>query len=470
MTIRPSDLIRKLRDATRPLRRRLGLRTLSRRLRRAAALRLAAAARQRSSATFVGVTGSSGKSTTVALLSHILAGSRPVHTQVFGNILDDLTDTLRNLPGDCDTVVAELGVNGVGTMRPMAMLARPSVAIVTKVGLEHYTAFRSREAVAREKGELVAVLPADGLAILNADDVNVMSMAQRTRARVVTFGWSEDADYRVISARAAFPDRLVVEVEMPAGRFVIQTPFFGEQFWLATAAAFAGAVEQGVDPMEAIARIATFTPPFDRCGVLAVAGGPTFVLDSVKAPAEGIADAIAAVKKARAPAKRIVIGHISDYAGNPRKHYRDAYRLAREAADAVVFVGENMHRVPASDDDRAKGIFTGFVTPREAADHIRATAQPGELIFIKGSRNLHLERIALAWTQDVRCWEVHCGMGFDCIRCGMLAVPREDQGALRRAGRRRRFWSGLLRFGRRSQPGAAAIAAVTQKDGPKTGR
>ncbi len=470
MTIRPSDLTRMLRDATRPLRERLGLRSLSRRLRAAAALRLAAARRQRSRATFVGVTGSSGKSTTVALLSHILAGSRRVHTQVFGNVLDDLTGTLRELADDHDTVVAELGVTGIGTMRPMAALARPTAAIVTKVGLEHYSAFRSREAVAREKGELVAALPVDGLAILNADDANVMSMAQRTKARVVTFGWSEGADYRVVAARAAFPDHLVVEVETPAGRFTLQTPFFGEHFWLATAAAFAGAVELGVDAAEAAARIAAFTPPFDRCGVLAVPGGPTFVVDSVKAPAEGIAEAIAAVKKARAPAKRIVIGHISDYAGNPRKHYRDAYLLARDAADAVVFVGENVHRVGASDADRAEGVFAGFATPREAADHIRATAQPGELIFIKGSRNLHLERIALAWTNDVRCWEVRCGLSLDCIRCGMLAVPREDQGALRRAARRRRFWRGLLRLGRRSEPGAAATAAVAQKDGQETGR
>jgi UDP-N-acetylmuramoyl-tripeptide--D-alanyl-D-alanine ligase len=458
MTVRSISLTRSLRDATRPLRDRLGLRTLSKRLRKAAALRLAAAARRGSSATFVAVTGSSGKSTTVSLLSHILAGSRAVHTQVFGNTLDDLTGTLRAMPKETGVFVAELGVTAVGSMRPMATLFSPTAAIVTKVGLEHYTAFRSREAVAREKGELVAALPAGGLAILNADDANVMSMAARTAARVVTFGWSEGADYRVSAAGAAFPDRLVVEVEAPAGRFTLETPFFGEQFWLASVAAFAAALELGVDAAEATARIASFTPPFDRCGVLPVPGGPTFVVDSVKAPAEGIAVALAAVKTARAPFKRVVIGHISDYAGNPRKQYRDAYRLGREAADAVVFVGENVHRARASDDELAKGLFAGFATTREAAEHIRRTARPGELIFIKGSRNLHLERIALVWTHEVRCWDDRCGLAYDCIRCGLLAVPRDEHGAIRRAERRQRFWGRLLGFGRREQAEATRPA------------
>ncbi len=457
-------LARTLRDATRPLRRRAGLRTLSRSVGTAAALRLAAAKRRRSRATFVGVTGSSGKSTTVSLLSHILAGSRAVHTQVFGNTIGDLPATLRGIPKETDAVVAELGVTGLGTMRPMAALLRPTVAIVTKVGLEHFKAFRSREAVAGEKEGLVEALPANGLAILNADDAHVRSMAQRTAARVVTFGWSEDADYRVLAARAAFPDRLVVEVEAPAGRFEIETPFFGEHFWLATLAAFAAAVELGVDPAEAAERIAAFAPPIDRCGVLVIAGGPTFVLDSVKAPSEGIADAIAAVKKARAPAKRIVIGHISDYAGSSHKPYRNAYKLAREAADRVVFVGEHARRASAPDEDRAAGRYTGFATPREVAAHIRETTCPGELILIKGSRNLHLERIALDWTHDVRCWEAACGRSYDCLRCGLFEVPYEQHDEVRRAARRRRMWRRLFRFGRRDEPLARPLGAWQAKD------
>lgn len=449
MVIWLSRLARTLRDATRPVRRRAGIRTVSRRIARAARFRLAASARRHSHATFVGVTGSSGKSTTVSLLSHILAGSRTVHTQVFGNTLDDLPATLRGIARETDAVVAELGVTGFGTMRPMAALFRPNVAVVTKVGLEHFKAFRSREAVAGEKGALVEALPAGGLAVLNADDEHVMSMAPRTAARMVTFGWSEAADYRVLAAQAAFPDRLVVEVQAPAGRFRLETPFFGAHFWLATLAAFAAAVEIGVDPAEAAKRIAVFTPPIDRCGVLAIAGGPTFVLDSVKAPNEGIAEAIAAVKKARVPAKRIVIGHISDYAGSSHKPYRDAYDLAREAADRVVFVGEHAHRASAPDDDRKTGRFAAFPTPREVAAHIRETTFPGELIFVKGSRNLHLERLALDWTHDARCWETACGRGYDCIRCGLFEVPFEQHGEVRRAARRRRLWGWFLRFGGR---------------------
>ena len=215
--------------------------------------------RSTSSALFIGITGSSGKSTTTSLLSHILADRGRVHTQLFENTIHKLPRTLRDLPSDADFVVAEVGI-GNGRMARMAKLLRPNVTIVTKVGMEHRSAFRTLEAIAQEKGWLVEAVSESGIAFLNADDPNVMAMAQRCRARIVTFGRSEGADYRVLEADAGFPGTLTVRVRCAKGVFLLKTPFVSEEFWLATVIAFAASLELGVDPQAAVGRISSFPP------------------------------------------------------------------------------------------------------------------------------------------------------------------------------------------------------------------
>src|SRR5690606_18028475 len=173
-------MFRKLRDKSRPLRRRLKLGVATYRARN-----------KRSSliCPVIGVTGSSGKSTTTNLLRHVLAGQGKVEALCIENTLTPLARFMAALPLRSDFVLAELGASQSGDILSMSTLLRPTVAVITKVGIEHYSSFRSREGVAEEKGSLVSVLPENGLAILNADDPYVAAMSERTKARAVTFGW-----------------------------------------------------------------------------------------------------------------------------------------------------------------------------------------------------------------------------------------------------------------------------------------
>jgi UDP-N-acetylmuramoyl-tripeptide--D-alanyl-D-alanine ligase len=414
------------------MRRQYGLKATSTRIKNAVSLQIANMRRARSDAMHIGITGSSGKSTTTALLAHILEAHGTVHAQVYENTLYQVAKTLRSVKPQTEFVVVEVGATVKGSISAMAKLLRPDVAIVTKVGLEHYSAFRGKEAVALEKGALVEALPSSGLAILNADDPHVMAMAKRTRARVVSFGRSREAGYRLESAHASFPARLSATLSCKHGFFDFATPFVGEEFWLATLAAFAAAVELGVSPDVVKQRIEAFSPPWNRCGLIEPAGGPTFIVDTVKAPNESLPAAIEIVKKAQVPFKRVVIGNISDYTGGPRKGPALAYELASACSDQVIFVSDYGHRAGASARDRETGKFVDFTAPKEAADYIKSTARPGEVILLKGSQRQHLERLALSWTQDVQCWERDCGKLMDCLQCGMVDVPFADHKKVRR--------------------------------------
>ncbi len=443
-----------IRSVTRPLRRKLKLREAREQLELATTTLAGRGRRALFGGELIAITGSSGKSTTAALLTHLLEGGARVQSQFYGNTYPDIAQFMAGLRRDTAFAVVETGITRPGSIEKMARHLKPTVAVVTQVGLQHYTAFRTREAIAAEKGFVVEMLGKNGLAILNRDDPNVMAMAQRNPARVVTFGRQEGAAYRVQPHQTAFPDRLRVTITCRQGEFVFYTPFVAEAFWLATGAAFACAVELGIEPARVAERMASFVPPWNRLGVLEVKGGPTFLIDSVKAPAESLASTFEIVREAQSPRKSIIMGGISDYAGNSNKQYRLAYQAAAEAAVNVVFIGENSHKAEPRVPPVAPATFDRFPTVHEASDHVHANARAGDLILLKGQSKMHMERIALSWVMDVRCWESNCGLSIDCLACGMIGHPYEDHGKVRRQRRRQR-----LQFWRRTDPEAVNGAA-----------
>jgi UDP-N-acetylmuramoyl-tripeptide--D-alanyl-D-alanine ligase len=296
--------------------------------------------------------------------------------------------------------------------------------------------FRRREAVAAEKGTLVSNIQPGGFAVLNADDPHVMAMAALTAERIVTFGQSQAADYRATGVRAAFPERLNLTIEWKGGRLDLQSRYLAEHFWLPVTAAVATALELGVPPSLVAERVASSEPIRNRLGLIDIPDGPQFMIDTTKAPWHSLQLALKALADASASRKRLVLGQLSDFPGSDSK-YRKAYSAGRAIADQVMFVGDHSHRSGASRQDSAEQRFVPFTTPREAADHIRRTATPGELILLKGSSNLHLERIALSWVEDVQCWVPECGLREGCEACGLYGTPYEIHRGSRRNWRRR---------------------------------
>jgi UDP-N-acetylmuramoyl-tripeptide--D-alanyl-D-alanine ligase len=418
-----------LRAATRPLRQTLAIR-------QNAKIALAKLNRVSHPATFIAITGSSGKSTTTALLAHVLKGHQPTYRSVFTNSLRGVTQAVFQAPRADKFIVLEVGASTKGSVAQLADIVRPDIAIVTMVGLEHYSVFRSREAVGEEKGHLVAAVRPGGFALLNADDEHVLAMRGRTAERIVTFGRSETADFRVLATDFVFPGPLSVRIAWKGGEETITSPLLGSHFWVSVSASFAAAVELGVPVALIKERIAGFAAIRNRCQIVEMADGPTFILDAAKAPYGTVGLSFDVVASAVGRRKRIVIGQISDYSGTSRRKHRDVYELARNAADEVIGVGENAHKFGASEEEIASGRFRRFLTVHDLYLYLKETAAEGDLILLKSSSSLHLERVVMAWEGGVRCWEDRCGRRDDCVRCGLYGAPFEDH----RLARRRARW------------------------------
>ncbi|MBS0233012.1 MAG: Mur ligase [Proteobacteria bacterium] len=370
------------------------------------------------SATVIAVTGSSGKTTTTALLTHILSGDGPVLSQIATNMYGDALKTLNALRRDHRYVAIEQGTERPGDLPKSAALISPDVAVVTLVAIEHYTAFRNIDAVATEKSSFVARLPHTGVAILNFDDPHVRAMSELTAARAVTFGTS-GGDYRVENISICQNGVLSFTLRHGDLTVPLNTQLLGKYNWLSVAAAATCALELGIPPAMVKDRIASFTPVRGRMSLHTLADGTRMILDTAKAPYHSLHLPLETLNAMAAPKKRFVMGQISDYSGNATKKYKDTYAAASKVADEVCFVGPWGHKARAPAADVESGKFRSFSSLRDLSIHLKETAVEGEVVVVKSARNLHLDRLLLDRIDEVHCWAVECGVKLSCADCGL---------------------------------------------------
>jgi UDP-N-acetylmuramoyl-tripeptide--D-alanyl-D-alanine ligase len=333
----------------------------------------------------IGVTGSSGKSTTVKLLDHILSGELDGHCGIGSNRSHAIARLLARAPGDTDYIIHEISAEFPGALDKRIALLRPNMAIITTVGLDHYTAFRTREAVAAEKGKLAERLPAEGVAILNADDPHVLSMSERTAARVVTFGLSQGADVRAVDVTCAWPERLSFTVEAQGARKRIETQLFGKHFASCALAAIAAALEFGLSLDTCAERLASATRIYQRMSVHRHPSGAWLIADTYKAPAWSLAASFAVLEGARAPRRTVIIGSLSDTSGDEGRAYRKAGRAALEMADRVVFWGEKASRARKLKNAPEGDRVTLIQTFGELIDWLEQNLVEDEVVLLKGT-------------------------------------------------------------------------------------
>ncbi len=385
------------------------------------------------STTFIGVTGSCGKSTTIALAEEILSSVGRCLAGT-GRSLTLAADTVLRADKATQFCIVETHACFPGAIAKSLKLLRPRIGAVTTIGDDHYTSYRSREATAREKGKLVGGLPENGVAILNMDDPLIAGMAKQTRARVLTFGHSGEADLRAFDVSSDWPQRMSMSVAYRDETVRVQTKLIGKHWMTSVLAAIGVGLACGVDLKTCAQIVENADPVFGRYTVHLRDDGASFVLDSHKAPYWTIVEGLNFVKSVSAPRKTIMFGTISDYPGAAGPRYRRIAREALEVADRVIFVGSHAGHI---DRLLRRGIgkdrLFGFQTVYQASAFIGSDELAGELIYVKASVAQHLERIMLARLDEVVCWRETCGRKRECMSCPDYRVAREPPFGLRSA-------------------------------------
>jgi UDP-N-acetylmuramoyl-tripeptide--D-alanyl-D-alanine ligase (EC 6.3.2.10) len=210
--------------------------------------RVAVYHRQMFTPTVIGITGSVGKTSTKEVVAAVVSQRfRTLKSQRSFNSEVTLPATLLELTADHQVAVLEMGMWAAGEIRFLATLARPQIGIVTNVGPSHLERLGSIEAIANAKAELPESLPADGWCILNADDPRVVAMANRTAARVLTYGYADQADVRLLKVESYGLHGIELTVEYHGQQHRLRTPLIGRHHAYTALAAIAAALVLGMD-------------------------------------------------------------------------------------------------------------------------------------------------------------------------------------------------------------------------------
>ena len=347
----------------------------------------------------VGVTGSSGKTSTKDLLAAVFGAAGPTVApeNSFNNEIG-LPLTVLRVEATTRTLVAEYSARGAGHIATLCAIARPSIAVVLNVGTAHLGEFGSREAIATAKGELVEALPADGVAVLLADDPIVAGMADRTSARVLSFGRAATADVRVDDVELDDTGRPRVRLHTPAGPADVRLGVYGAHQALNAAAVVAAALAGGLDLPAVLAALEAAGPRSPhRMAVQRRPDGLVVIDDAYNANPESTRAAIDALGSIAAGRRRwAVLGEMRELGPEAAELHREVGgHLARSGVEELVVVGA---RAPYADGAGAvpgwRGRARSVGDATEAARLLHAEADASDVVLVKASNALRLWTVA----------------------------------------------------------------------------
>lgn len=342
--------------------------------------------------TVVGVTGSSGKTSTKDMIAQLTARIGPTVAPP-GSFNNELGHPYTVLQADPDTrfLVLEKGARGPGHVRYLCQVAPPRIAVVLNVGTAHVGEFGSVDQIALAKGELVESVPAGGVVVLNADDPRVREMANRTQARVVLVGEADDA---TVQARDVVLDdrgRPSYTLLTPAGTQPVRLGLTGRHQVGNSLAAAAVALEVGMPLAEVAAALGELRPVSTRrMDVFDRPDGVTVIDDSYNANPASMAAALRALAElGRNRRTFAVLGYMAELGQFEQDGHEQVGRLAAELGiDRLLVVGELA--APIHHAASAVATWGGesvLVSDQAAAvELLRRELRPGDAVLVKGSR------------------------------------------------------------------------------------
>jgi UDP-N-acetylmuramoyl-tripeptide--D-alanyl-D-alanine ligase len=349
----------------------------------------------------VAITGANGKTSTKDLATEILATRFGTHAspRSFNNEIG-LPVTLLDAPEDADVIVAEMGARRRGDVALLCDVARPNVVVVTNVGVAHLEIFGSWDAIVDASAEPVESLGPGGTAVLNADDAVVRTYRARTDARVITFGLAADADVRAEGVSLDGEGRASFDLVVNDARERVELAVAGEHMVSNALAAAGAAIALGIEPAECAAALKQARVSAWRMEVFRNAEGVTVVNDAYNANPESMAAGLRAARWiAREGRMGAVLGHMAELgAVSLVEHERLGELLVRLGVDRVVTVGEPARAI-------ARAAIREGALPEDVASYddvegavadVRAWMRSGDVVLVKGSRVVGLERVAEA--------------------------------------------------------------------------
>jgi UDP-N-acetylmuramyl pentapeptide synthase len=373
----------------------------------------------------IGITGSTGKTMTKEAVALALGNSSNLRTSplsyntpigvalsILGIKRQETTaGWLRLLVGsrtkeliekEPNIIVLELGADRPGDIDFFARKLPFTIGVITNVLSTHLRLFVNKEMVAHEKMSLITDLPKEGYAILNADDSLVAGMAKHTKANIIYFGEASRADVRLRRVERLKNLGFACEILMQGKVYELHLPHVIARYQLTNIlAALSIVVAVKGDIKQAIKQLTKMVPPPSRMRLLKGIDGSRIIDDSYNASPESTLAALNTLTElslesstSQKPRRIAILGDMLDLGGVSVKWHEKIGQHAANVADVLVTVGENMRHAGASalKVNDATDIHH-FNNSRNVGKWLKDYIRTGDLILIKGSRNMHMEEV-----------------------------------------------------------------------------
>lgn len=370
------------------------------------------------------VVGTYGKTTTTRAIRAALGLPTSTWVEANANCLAMVPLGLLRGLWQSRLVVIEVGIGAPAQMVSYAWALKPSVVVVTCIGHEHIQSFRDLEHLRDEKASIVRALAADGVAVLNGDDANVMWMATQTRARIVTYGLAPGLDVRGTDLTLRWPHGSRLNIHAGGETILLHTQLVGDGLIHGLLAATAvGGIEGR--PLSAVGTALEAMPATrGRLQPMVLPGGITVLRDDYKSTPETVIAALDTFGRVPGSRRIVVLGDL-DMPPPPERHwYRAVGERVAQVADLALFVGTKFDRyrvgarAAGMPDDRMHHVRT----VHEAILFLRGCLASADVVLVKGRETQRLTRIILALAgRDVRCRIEQCRLHLTfCDDCPLL--------------------------------------------------
>src|SRR3989440_6199525 len=358
---------------------------------------LATAVRRLWGKPLVGVTGSAGKTTTKEAIAHVLSTRYRVLKSEgnFNNHFGLPLMLLKLEPGQ-ETAVIEMGMSHPGEIAALAKIAHPEIGVVTNVAPVHLEFFKSVSDIARAKYELIESLPAGGTAVLNADDEYVSQFGRDLKGKVVTYGLGPTADVRAKNIKPLGAGGSTFDVVVGGCGENASLPLVGTHNIHNALAAVAVGLDRGLTPSQATSALASLAPP-DKRGEVVRLDNITVINDCYNSNPKALEAMVDAVAVMPASRRIVVAGEMLELGpAGEDLHRRVGQYMGEKKIDLLVGVrGLAQEMVEGAS---ASGMRAEFVaTPEEAGDWLARETRDGDLVLLKASRGVKLERALETW-------------------------------------------------------------------------
>lgn len=364
--------------------------------------------REAATTEIVGVTGSSGKTTTKDLIAQVVGRLGPTVAPA-GSFNNEIGHPLTVLRADTGTrnLVLEVAARGIGHIAHLCRIAPPRIGVVLNVGSAHMGEFGDRDAISQAKGELVESLPVGterrgegGVAVLNADDPRVRAMASRTRARVVLYGTAEEAEVRATDVVIEANGAPSFTLNLSGRRARVELGLVGAHQVSNALAAAAVADELGMDIEDIAVALAAATPVSRWRMEVTEHRGVTLVNDAYNANPESMRAALTTLGSLARDRRAIaVLAHMAELGEDGDAEHEKVGELAAETGVAhLVVVGPAAEGIAvgaerAAHQGRWNGESIRVPDAEAAAEAVRQRMRTGDVVIVKGSRVAALERV-----------------------------------------------------------------------------